>query len=298
MKTNNLAGIFLMLGGMAFLSSGDLFLKLSAQQLPTGEVMLVMGMGSALIYLMLIWLAGEKISHPIMASHLFTLRLAGEMIAGLGLFIALVHTPLSLVAAILQMLPLTITLGAALFLGERVGPHRIVSILAGFAGVMLIIRPGGASFDPYVMFALMAVIGMTIRDIVTRKMTGWTEARLITGVSSRQLSFYSAFCLGIMGAGMLLVTGGGQLPQPMTGLMLAGMVGMASVGYFMVTHATRIAELSVISPYRYSRLLFSLLLGWIILNEQADGAMLAGAGLVILAGIYIWIRERRQLAGG
>ncbi len=88
------------------------------------------------------------------------------MVSGLGLFLALALTPLSLVAAILQMLPLVVTLGAALFLAERVGPHRIGSVLVGFAGVMLIIRPGSADFDIGSLFAVLAVLGMALRDIV------------------------------------------------------------------------------------------------------------------------------------
>jgi drug/metabolite transporter (DMT)-like permease len=289
-RSNNLFGIMLMVGGMVGLSLGDLFLKLSARSLPVGEVMLVMGLGSAAIYLALVLVSDKQVWHPVLTSRLFWLRIGGEMVSGLGLFLALALTPLSLVAAILQMLPLVITLGAALFLAERVGPHRIGSVLVGFAGVMLIIRPGSADFDIGSLFAVLAVLGMALRDIVTRKI-----ARLggPQPVSSRQLSFYSSLGLSVTGAGMLAFSGGAAIPQFSASLSLAAMVVCASIGYFMVTHATRIAELSVVSPYRYSRLLFSLLIGGLVLQEVIDLAMLAGSALVIVAGIYIWFRETR-----
>ncbi len=289
-RSSNLFGIALMVGGMVGLSLGDLFLKLSARSLPVGEVMLFMGLGSGAIYLALVLAAREGVWHRVLASRLFWLRIGGEMVSGLGLFLALALTPLSLVAAILQMLPLVTTLGAALFLAERVGPHRIGSVLAGFAGVMLIIRPGSADFDIGSLFAVLAVLGMALRDIVTRKI-----ARLggPQPVSSRQLSFYSSLGISVTGAGMLAISGGAAMPHLSASLSLAAMVVSASIGYFMVTHATRIAELSVVSPYRYSRLLFSLLIGGLVLQEVIDPAMLAGSALVILAGIYIWFRETR-----
>ena len=289
-RSSNLFGIALMVAGMVGLSLGDLFLKLSARSLPVGEVMLVMGLGSGAIYLALVLAAREGVWHRVLASRLFWLRIGGEMVSGLGLFLALALTPLSLVAAILQMLPLVTTLGAALFLAERVGPHRIGSVLAGFAGVMLIIRPGSADFDIGSLFAVLAVLGMALRDIVTRKI-----ARLggPQPVSSRQLSFYSSLGISVTGAVMLAISGGAAMPHLSASLSLAAMVVSASIGYFMVTHATRIAELSVVSPYRYSRLLFSLLIGGLVLQEVIDPAMLAGSALVILAGIYIWFRETR-----
>jgi len=289
-RSNNLFGIALMVGGMVGLSLGDLFLKLSARSLPVGEVMLVMGLGSGAIYLALVLAAGEGVWHKVLASRLFWLRIGGEMVSGIGLFLALALTPLSLVAAILQMLPLVITLGAALFLAERVGPHRIGSVLVGFAGVMLIIRPGSADFDVGSLFAVVAVLGMAVRDIVTRKIARLGDPQ---PVSSRQLSFYSSLGISVTGAGMLAFSGGAAMPQLSTSLSLTAMVVSASIGYFMVTHATRIAELSVVSPYRYSRLLFSLLIGGLVLQEVIDTPMLAGSALVILAGIYIWFRETR-----
>lgn len=285
LSANNLRGILYMILGMACFTLGDAFVKLATQSLPLGEVMLVLGLGCALLFSGMMWFKGETTTFTAFFEKPVLLRNTGEVVGAISMFTALALTPLSTVTAVIQTAPLIMTLGAALFLGEKVGLHRLSAIIIGFIGVLIVIRPGFAGFDQYALFALLAVVGMSMRDIGARM------AR--AGISTLLLSFYSAITLTATGAVMLMFSGGIKLPDINTTLQLLAMVIAAALGFIAVTQSVRIAEISVVSPFRYVRLLFGLTLGIIIFGEAIDGYTIAGSLVTIAAGIYIWVRERR-----
>ena len=284
-RNNNLRGILYMIIGMACFTLGDAFVKLAAQTLPLGQVMLALGGGCAIVFLGMMWLKGETVLFTAFFEKPVLLRNAGEVLGATCMFAALALTPLSTVTAIIQTAPLMMTLAAALFLKEQVGLHRFSAVIIGFIGVLIVIRPGLEGFDQYSLFALFAVVGMSMRDIGARM------AR--PGISTLLLSFYSAITLALTGVVMLLVGGEIKIPSMTASLHLLGLVAAASLGLAVVTQSVRIAEISVVSPFRYVRLLFGMTLGILVFGEVIDSYTIVGSLVTITAGIYIWVRERR-----
>jgi drug/metabolite transporter (DMT)-like permease len=194
------------------------------------------------------------------------------------------------VAAVFQITPLTITLGAALFLGESVGWRRWTAIGVGFIGVLLIIRPGFSDFDPSVLWVLVAVLGVAVRDLVTRAIP--------TSVESSIISFQAFSSLVVAGALILLVTPQGITPIPSKELVYFGCTLVFSIsGYYAIVAAMRVGNASVVASFRYSRLLFSLLVGVFIFGESVDALTLIGSTIIIATGLYTFLSEHQVVMG-
>ena len=171
------------------------------------------------------------------------------------------------------------------FLGETVGWRRWLAIIIGLIGVLIIIRPGMDSFDPNVSFVLIAVLFVTIRDLITRK--------LPSNVPSTIVSF-QAF-LSLIFAGGLLTTLDAQKFVSLVDYQVYYIIGGVTfgvIGYYCIVAATRIGEAGVVTPFRYSRLLFAIIIGYFVFNERPDILTLFGASIVIMTGIYTVWRER------
>jgi drug/metabolite transporter (DMT)-like permease len=201
-------------------------------------------------------------------------------------FLALFNMPLANLIAILQALPLTITLMGAIFLGERVGWRRWSMILLGFAGVLLIVRPGTEGFDRYAVFALISVLFVAVRDLATRRMSA--------SVPSLRVAFWSAFGVTIFGA-IGSLTEDWVMPTAPQALSLVIAAVAILGGYLLVILAVRRGDLAVVTPYRYTGLLWALLLGWLVFGEWPDRLTMAGAALIVATGLYTFYREH-QLA--
>lgn len=285
LQAENVRGIGLMIVSMACFTLADLFLKLSSEVLPTGEVMLAFGVGCGVAFYAILRKRGEDIWSRAFFEPSVVLHNVGEIVATIGIFVALSLAPLSLVSMIMQTLPLLLTLFAFLFLKEKIGIHRISAVLVGFVGVMLIIRPGMDDFNVYTLIAVFGVLGMAMRDIgsrLTRK-----------SISTILLSFYSSVLVAVTGICMLYGTAGLLWPDMVSWFYLIGMVVMGGLGLVLLTTATRIGELSVISPFRYTRIFFASAVGMFVLGETIEVSTYSGGGLIMVAGIYVWYRERR-----
>lgn len=276
----------LMTLGMAAFACEDALLKLLSAGLPVGELLLVVGAGGMLLFGG--WLARiegglrwRDLLHP-----LVLLRNFCEAVCAICFVTALSRGDLSIASAILQALPLLMTLGAALFLAEPVGWRRWLSIAAGFVGVLLIVRPGSAAFQPGSVYALIAVLALAVRDLATR--------RLPPEIGSGMLTAAAFGAMALAGA-VLLVVGGQALVAPDAGqaVMMLACLGFGLGGYIAMVVATRIGEIGAIAPFRYSRLVFAMLLAIAIFGERPDAATLAGAAIIAGAGGYAMWREAR-----
>lgn len=279
----NLQSIVLMILAMACFTLADLLIKIASQTLPVGQVMIMLGMGSAIVFWLLMIRKGEAILFSPLRQPAVMLRNAGDFIGSLSMCLALAYVPISTIGAVIQTVPLMITAVAALFLGETVGIRRLSAILVGFSGVLFILQPGGANFDAMVFLALVAAVGMTVRDVGTKLIS--------QDLSTLLLSLYASLLFCVSGSLLLAFTGGATIPDRGMILLFLVMIALGSVGYICVTNAIRLGEMSVVSPFRYSRLLFSVAAGVIVLGEQVNGLMLFGCALTMGAGLYIWRRE-------
>ena len=279
----NLKSIIFMIIAMGCLTLTDLLIKVASQTLPIGQVMISYGVGSLIVFWALLRIKGESIRLSPLTNPTVIFRNIGDLIALNGMFLALVYVPLSTIGAVIQTVPILVTAAAALFLGERVGMRRASAIFVGFLGALLVIQPGAASFDITAILVLIAAVGMALRDIATKLVR--------ENLSTLLLSFYSCFLFIISGGVLLIINGRASVPVMDSSVTIAAMIVTGSLGFFFMTEAVRLGEMSVVSPFRYTRLLFSMAAGILILGEQVNASMIIGSALTILSGLYIWRRE-------
>ncbi|WP_415403088.1 DMT family transporter [Tateyamaria sp. SN3-11] len=282
---DNLRGAAIMVLAMLGFAFEDALIKLLAGALPLGQIIGLLGMGGALVFAILCKVQRQSLWDPAFLAPSILLRNLAELVGALGFVTAIALIPLSTASAILQAAPLLVTLGAALFLNEPVGWRRWAAILVGFFGVLLIIRPGTEGFSWLSLFAVQGVVGLAVRDLATR--------RVKAAVTSMQLS-YLAFLMMIP-ASVILLIAGGVAPVSLTwgqSGVLAGAVLIGALSYYGITYAMRVGEIGFVTPFRYSRMIFALILGMAFFNENPDALTLIGAGIIILSGLYTLWREQ------
>lgn len=213
-------------------------------------------------------------------------RACFEAFGRLFYVLAIALSTLSSATAILQATPIVVVAGAAVFFGEKVGIRRWAAIFVGLIGVMIVLRPTASSFDVFSVFAVLGMFGFAGRDLATRA----APVSLTTSV----LGFYGF--LAIIVAGLLYSVWNG-VPFVIPNLMATGALGGAIVwgvlAYSGLMMAMRVGEVSVVTPFRYSRLLVGLGFGVLVFNETLDTATLLGCGLIVASGLYILARGRR-----
>ncbi len=270
---------------MFMFAIADALIKVTSTALPIGEIMIFMGLGGTTIFGGVSARRGDRFFTKAMLDRSIILRSLGEIVGTIGMFTALALIPFSTTAAITQAVPLVITMGAALFLGETVGWPRWSAIIVGFIGVLLIIRPGLDEFDPNSVFALIAVFGLSVRDLATR-----SAPRLI---STPVLSTLGFIVMIPTGAGLLLFSGDAKVPDVTQIALLSGIVVMVSIGYGSITAAMRMGDVSAITPLRYSRIVFAMIIGLVLFSEKMDAIGLIGTAIVISSGLFTIYREHR-----
>lgn len=272
-----------MIIGMGCLTLADLLIKIASQTLALGQVMIVFGVGSMTVFLGLMSINGESVRLSPFTNSAVALRNIGDLIAINGMCLALVFVPISTIGAVIQTVPLMVTAAAALFLREQVGTRRWLAIVIGFLGTLFIIQPGATTFDITTTFVLIAAVGMALRDITTKLVR--------ENFSTLLLSSYTSLLFIISGSVLLIISGEASVPDIGMIFILAAMIASGSLGFFFTTEAVRLGDVSVVIPFRYTRLLFSMAAGILILGEQVNAIMIFGSALTILSGLYIWRRE-------
>ncbi|MGY6549468.1 MAG: DMT family transporter [Roseinatronobacter sp.] len=284
--SDNLRGALLMSLAMACFAMEDMFIKLLASTVPVGQVLVVIGFAGALVFGQIAHRAGHKVLSPAMLTAPVVLRNLMELVGTVGFVLGFVLASLATASAILQATPLLVTLGAVVFLGEKVGWRRWAAIVIGFLGVMLIVRPGMSGFEPASLFAVIGTMGLAARDVVTRKVP--------RSVSSAQISVWAFATIGVAGVVMMPVMGEHPvLPAPLQTLHLLAAVSVGVLGYYALVASMRVGELSFVTPFRYTRLLFALVVAILIFGERPDGWTLLGAIIIVGAGLFTLWRERK-----
>lgn len=281
---DNTRGALLMTASMAGFTFNDVFMKAASDEVPLMQALFLRGIvTTALIFAMAVAFRQLRFDLPKRDWGLIGLRTLAEISAAYFFITALFNMPIANVTAILQALPLTVTLAGAVLLGEAVGWRRMAAILIGLVGVMLIVRPGPDGFNTYALYALVAVLAITMRDVVTRKMTAQ--------VPSLTVALSAAAGIGLFG----LVGTLAQPWAPMSPLAYGQLLGAALciiVGYLASVMVMRVGEIGFIAPFRYTGLIWALILGFFIFDEWPDTLTLLGASIVVATGIFTYYRER------
>lgn len=277
----NLTGIVWMIVAMAAFAVEDAFIKVAAQQLPVGQVLMLFGAGGALLFAGLTLRNGSRLLIAQAFSRVMLVRALCELVGRLFYVLAIALTPLSSATAILQATPIIVVLGAMAFFGETVGWRRWCAIVAGLVGVVIILRPATDDFSAVSLLAVVATLGFAGRDLASRA----APAALTTW----HLGFYGF--LTVVVAGVLFSWWDGKplvWPTTSNAFGLAAAVGTGVFAYTALMKAMRTGAISTVTPFRYTRLLFGIGLGMAMFGERPDGPMMLGCAVVIGSGLFIW----------
>lgn len=283
---DNLRGAMLMVVAMLGFAIEDSLIKIMADDLPSGQILMMLGVGGAAVFSIIAILTGQAPMRLSMFRGASGMRAVAEGIAALGFVSALALVPISLVTTIIQASPIMVTLGAALFFKESVGWRRWLAIIIGLIGVLIVLRPFGTSFDPLALLAVIGVTAMSARDLATRQIT-----QNISTVQLSAIGFMATIPAGALG----LVLVGAEIVMPDLRVIslwaLAILVGVPAL--YCIIAAMRIGDISFVTPFRYTRIVFGLLAGLIVFNETLDAYTLIGAAIIVASGIYTLLREAR-----
>ena len=284
-----LKAIILTILGVLFFTLVDMFVKLLSRELPIGEILIVFGSGTGVLFWIMMKRAREAIFDLKFLHKATLMRCGGEMIGAIAFVTALAHTPLSVVTAIMQTAPLILTIMAAIFLREEIGHTRIAAIVVGFAGVIIIVRPSISGFDIFAVVTLIGVIGLATRDISARV--------LPENITLWGLSFYGSLSVALAGLSLMFFTGGWAVPTSEALIYCSGLVVSGAIGLWCIASSMRMADVSAISPFRYTRVVFGMAAGVIIFDEKIDSFTVIGSVIIISAGLYSWFYERKIASG-
>ena len=282
---NNLRGAFLMILAMAGFAAEDAFIKVLADGMPMGQVLVYLGAGGGLGFALLANRAGICVFSRGFWHPMVLLRNGGEIVGTAAFITALALIPLSLATALLQTNPLFVTLGAIVFFGETVGWRRWLAIGIGLGGVLVMLRPGFGVFDPNALFAVLGALGLAVRDLALRHRPA--------SVHPLQLSAWGFSMLVPVGLCMLALDAGAVRIGGEEALLLVGAIALGMASYHALTLAMREGEVGFVTPFRYVRVVFGFAVAWVIFAERPDLWMFVGAAIVVGAGLYTLIRERR-----
>ncbi len=273
-----------MVAAMCGFALNDAMVKLATQEIEPAQIMAVRGaMASVLLFALAWWRGMLRPAGPILSAPV-AWRTVFDLLATISYITALTQLPLANASAIFQALPLAITLGAVLFLGEKVGWRRWLAILVGFLGVVIIVRPGTEGFTVYSLAVLASVVCSAARDIFTRKMSRGLPSVLVAAVGALSITVFGLALLPFVGWRAMSVE---------TTAALCGAALAIAFGYVCVVAATRVGEVGFVAPFRYTILLFAIVLGFLIFAELPAFWDMVGSAIVVGSGIYMIYRERR-----
>ena len=283
--TPNTFGALLMMASMACFTVNDVLIKLTDGAVPLGQMLFLRGSLSVVLILIFArWLGRISFYIGLRDWGRVLLRSAAEIGATYFFISALLNMPIANVTAILQALPLTVAVAAALVLGEPLGWRRMVAIGVGLIGVLLIVRPGAEGFTVWSLYALGAVACVTVRDIATRRLSPTVPTMTVTLVAALTITLFF---------GAVSVTEPWVALSPRLGLLIGGAAVLIIGAYWFSVQVMRQGEIGFIAPFRYTGLVFALVLGFAVFGDWPDALTLTGAGIVVATGLFTLYRERQ-----
>jgi drug/metabolite transporter (DMT)-like permease len=281
---NMRAAVYMMVS-MAGFTCNDAFLKSLAGALPLFQAVFLRGMIATLLIACLAWHQGAlRFRAGRRDRKLIGQRTIGEIGGTVCFLTALFNMPIANASAILQSVPLAVTLGAALFLGEPVGWRRYLAIGVGFLGVLIIVRPGSEGFNAYALWAVAAIGFIVLRDLSTRSLSPDVPGVGVVLIASAALT---------TAAGIASTLDGWQPVGAGHVLRLCIAAVCLIVGYTFGVMTMRIGEIGFVAPFRYTLIIWAIFFGILMFGEWPDVWMLAGSAVVVASGLYTFQRERR-----
>lgn len=289
---DNTRGAVIMSLSMAAFTTNDSFMKGALVEVPLFQALFL----RATLNFVMLFAVLAPIIGPVRFDLsrrdwvLVVIRSMAEVGAAMCFLTAVSHMPLANATAIMQTMPLSITIAGWMLFRDPLGWRRMVAIVVGFAGVLLIVQPGTDGFSGYALFAVLAMLCVTLRDIIVRKMHHSVPNSTVTFGAITAVWI----CTGIASIGQ------GWAPVEIkAGVQILGSAACLIVGYVSSVAVMRVGEMSFVSPFRYTALVWALLIGLFAFGEWPNGLAFTGAAIIAGTGIYTVLREarlRRQMA--
>ena len=279
----NTSGALLMMASMACFTFNDVLIKLTAGAVPLGQMLMLRGALSVLLIVVCArWLGRIRLR----LSRPDWIRVGVRSLAEIGaayFFIsALLNMPIANVTAILQVLPLTVAVSAALFFGEPLGWRRMIAIAIGFGGMLLIVRPGADGFSIWSIYGLCAVACVTARDLATRGLSSDVSTLSVTLIAALSMTtFFGLYSLSEPWVAL----------SPRLAGLIVGAAFLIVGAYWFSVQVMRVCEIGFVAPFRYMGLVFALILGFVVFGDWPSGLTLLGAGIVVATGLFTLYRE-------
>jgi S-adenosylmethionine uptake transporter len=261
----------------------DAFIKRAAEDLPLFQAIFLRGLVAVSLLFVLVRARGSAVSARTYLQRPILLRIAMETAGTVAYLLALTKVPIAGLTAVMQLVPIAVTFAAARLLREQVNVHRVAALVAGFVGVLFVIRPGSDDFSPWFLGGLAAVVLIVIRELATRRIpanVGGTAIALGTGVA-----------ITTMG-GVVSVFDGWGRPEPSTVALLVAAACFLSLGYVASINSIRSGDISFSAPFRYTVLIFAIVLQIVVFGDVPDALTFVGSGIVGAAGLYALAHER------
>lgn len=280
---SNARGIAAMCAAMALFVANDALVKLAAAELTAGQIMALRGAFVVVIMIVAVFFAGHVRDLHRLREPVVLVRAALEATVAFVFITALARMGLAELTAIFLTAPLIMTAASAIILKEEVGWRRWAAVVVGFFGMVLIVRPSPAGIDWYAVLGVLSAAGAVARDLITRKVDPLTPSLVVSLATGASVAI----------AGIALSAAEPwTAPSVATWLYLAGAAAFVAAGNYAIIVAFRIGEVSAISPFRYTVMLWALVAGVVVWGELPDGMAMIGIAIIVASGLYIIHRER------
>jgi drug/metabolite transporter (DMT)-like permease len=280
----NRRGILAMLAAMGFFIGSDTLLKIATATCPPGQIMAIRGLFASLMALGLVLAMGHGGKLASLLDPVVLGRSVCEALVAFLYITSLGHLPLANITAILQATPIIMTLFAVLLGIEAVGWRRWLAVVVGFVGVLMIVRPTPDAYNLYAVLALGSAVLVAVRDLMTRQVKPAVPSVVVTLSTTT-----------IVGLAGLVVAAGGEVWQAPTTreyTLLICAAAFVTLGNLGIILAFREAEIAVVSPFRYSIIVLSIVMGYLVFGEWPDLVACLGIALIMASGLYTIHREQ------
>ena len=273
-----------MVGAMACFIVNDSLVKHASETMPATELIFVRGVMASTLVLVVAWATGATRRIREVARGWVAVRALVDAVATMLFLVSLFHLPLANATAINMASPLIITVLAAMFLRERLGPARWLAVSVGFVGVLFIIQPRADGFDGYALLCLLSTLLLSVRDLVTRRVHAAVPSILVTLSNTIAVTLFAA---------ILSMFETWRAFSPYEVGYLAVVAVFLATAYYLLVVSTRHGDLSLTAPFRYTALPFATVAGFVVWGDTPNALAWGGIALIIASGVYVLRVSRR-----
>lgn len=289
LQNENIFGSFLMVLAMASFAIEDSIIKMASTTLPVSQILVMLGLSGTLFFALIAPFFKKRIWTEDILTWPMHLRVISEVFGRVFYSTALAFTSLASSTMILQATPLMVVVGASVIFKERVSALRWLAILFGLIGVFIIIQPTADNFSFLSVLAVLGMLGFAGRDLASRAVS--------KSVNVFTLGVHGFLSIALAGVVLGLFLGEAfVVPDTTTILTISLGSALGAVGYASIISAMRMGEVSAITPFRYSRIVFGLSLGVIVFDEQLSFTQMIGVALIVFSSFVVLYPKSSKLA--